>query len=289
MRIAILGAGGFLGQNLIPQLINQGHEITGFVLRPEQFKEKDFEYRSVIQLLKSSITNGPPYDISINLAARRSTKIQPLSEDEVNEFTYDIPKEFISRTANCDSVVLNASTYIQNFGGRAGQTVDSYGAAKEKLSQFVKNESMLGRFKARDLSFFTLYGFGDRPNHLVPSLLRAANTGEEVFLSPGHQLMNLLYIDDAVENIVRYISELTDEIYENNYVWSDEYFTVRELVTRTQLAIDRKIYTNWGGREYVGHEMMEPWPIPMEQIPYFSAPTNLEQGIRQIWQTIERG
>jgi nucleoside-diphosphate-sugar epimerase len=288
MRIAILGAGGFLGQNLIPKLINQGHEVTGFVLRPEQFKEKDFECRSVVQLLESSITGGPSYDISINLAARRSTKNQPLTESEVHEFTYDIPKDFILRTANSGSIVLNASTYIQNFGGHAGKTVDSYGAAKEKLSQFVKKESMLGRFRARDLSFFTLYGIGDRPNHLVPSLLRAAYTGEEILLSPGYQLMNLLYVDDAVENILRCVSGFTDEVYQNSYVWSDEYFTVRELVARTQLAIDRKIYTKWGGREYVGHEMMDPWPIPIEQIPSFSAPTNLEKGIRQIWQTIEK-
>jgi len=283
MRIAILGAGGFLGQHLCPLLIAQGHEITGYVLDPQQAKRTGYECQSITELLTHPISNTSTFDVTINLAARRSTRNQPFTEREVNYFTYEIPKEFILRTSNPQTIVLNASTYIQNFGGKSGHTVDSYSAAKEMLSQFLDAESRKGRFITRDLYFFTMYGMGDRPSHLVPLLLNAAKSGESIAISPGHQLMNLLYVADAVQNILNCISQVPDAAYRKNYVWSSDYFSVRDLVTRIQAVTGREINAIWGGREYAGHEMMQPWPIPMTQLPGFAAPTDLETGIMRVW------
>ena len=99
--------------------------------------------------------------------------------------------------------------------------------------------------------------------------------------------MNLLFVDDAVQNILECISQERDAFYRKNYVWSNEYFSVRELVERIQSAIGKEINCAWGEREYVGHEMMESWTIPMERLPGFTAPTSLEAGISQIWKAIE--
>jgi nucleoside-diphosphate-sugar epimerase len=286
MKIAILGARGFVGRNLGRLLISHGHEVTGYVLNSELETKIGFECKSVYKLLDSQIGVEPVYDVTINLAARRATRAQPFSESQVNDFTYEIPKEFILRTASPETLVLNSSTYIQNFGGKTGHTVDSYGVSKEKLSRFLEQESLRHKFKTIDLFFFTLYGEGDRPSHLVPLLLDAAFTGKQISLSPGNQLMNLLYIEDALGNILRCINQNGIVNYQKNYVWAAEYFSVRELVDRIQSSIGREIDCAWGEREYVGHEMMEPWSIPMEQLPGFKAPTLLEDGIKKIWKSI---
>jgi len=285
MKIAILGAQGFVGRNLGQALVSRGHDVTGYVLDTGIGGTPGFQCESVYTLLKSEFRSEPFYDVTINLAARRKTSAQPFTENEVKNFTFEIPKEFILRTAGPDTLVLNSSTYIQNFGGTSGRTVDSYGASKEKLSRFLEIESSQNRFRTLDLFFFTLYGVGDRSNHLVPLLIDAAVKGKQILLSPGDQLMNLLFIDDAIDNILQCINgtELTG--YTKNYVWSDEYFSVRELVEKIQYAIGKSIDCAWGAREYVGHEMMEPWTIPMEQLPRFVAPTNLETGIKKIWKS----
>jgi nucleoside-diphosphate-sugar epimerase len=287
MRTAILGAGGFLGRNLGNFLMAKDHEVTGFVLDPSLEKNSKFECKSVSQLLKNEIFREPPFDVVINLAARRSTSAQTFTETQVNEFTFEIPKEFILRTAGPQTLVLNSSTYIQNFKGQKGHTVDTYGAAKEKLSRFLEERSSRLDFKTKDLFFFTLYGNGDRTSHLLPNLLNAAATGKQVLLSPGHQLMNLLYIDDAVQNIYSALVLGIKDDYQRSYLWSDEYFSVREIVKRIQLVTGRKIDCVWGGRSYVGHEMMDPWDIPMDQLPGFTAPTSLEDGLSRIWRTIQ--
>lgn len=287
MKIAILGARGFLGQNLGRLLVSQGHEVVGYVLNPDLGKGVGFECKSVTELLSSPITGKSSYDVTINLAARRSTRIQQFTEAEVNEFTYEIPKEFIMRTASSHTIVLNASTYIQNFAGETSRTVDSYGAAKEKLSQFLENHSLLSGFRTRDLFFFTLYGIGDRPSHLVPLLLDAARSGNRIALSPGDQLMNLLYVNDAAQNILNCISSLSELSYSKSHVWAENYFTVKQLVSTIESTIGEKINCDWGSREYAGHEMMNPWPIPMQQLNNFVAPTALADGISKIWESIQ--
>lgn len=287
MKIAILGARGFLGQNLGRLLVAQGHEVVGFVLNPELEKDMEFECLSVTELLSSPITSKSSYDVTINLAARRSTRNQQFTEDEVNEFTYEIPKEFIMRTAGSQTIVLNASTYIQNFAGETSRTVDSYGAAKEKLSQFLEIQSLVSGFRTRDLFFFTLYGIGDRPGHLVPLLLDAARTGNKIALSPGGQLMNLLYVNDAAQNILNCISLGGELSYSKNHVWAENYFTVKQLVSIIESTIGEKINCDWGSREYAGHEMMSPWNIPMQQLNNFVAPTALEDGISKIWASMQ--
>jgi len=285
MKIAILGARGFVGGNLGRLLTSYGHQVIGYVLNPEVGKNVGFECKSVYGLLDSRISAEASYDVTINLAARRATRTQPFTEIQVNDFTYEIPKEFILRTAGPETLVINSSTYIQNFGGKTGNTVDSYGASKEKLSRFLERESSHHKFRCKDLYFFTLYGVGDRPNHLVPLLLDAAATGKQIELSPGKQLMNLLYVDDAIQNIINGLDQVGVIGYQKHYLWSSEYFSVRELVERIQSTIGRKIDCAWGEREYVGHEMMEPWKIPMEQLPGFTAPTSLEVGISKIWKS----
>jgi nucleoside-diphosphate-sugar epimerase len=286
LRISILGAAGFLGQNLAHRLVSEGHHVTGYVLNPSN-ADLGFESKSILSFLNSAPTSTPHFDVTINLAARRSTRNQPLTEVEVNKYTYEIPRQFIMRTARAQTIVLNASTYIQNFEGETGRTVDSYAAAKERLSKFLQKQSLISGFRTKDLFFFTIYGLGDRSNHLVPLLLEAARSGNRIQLSPGDQLMNLLYVNDATQNILNCISEQNELHYSKNYVWAEKYVTVKQLTSEIESVTSRKIHCEWGAREYAGHEMMNPWSIPMSQLTNFVAPTSLVEGISKIWESIQ--
>ena len=283
MRIAVLGATGFVGKNLTKELVLRGHKITGYVVKPPEVQTSGVSYASISKLEGPKFLGNSDYDVVINLAARRSTRDNPLSEVEVRKFTFEIPKQFILHTASPGTLVINSSTYIQNFEGVEGRTVDSYGAAKQELSEFLNGASEGFGFNTVDLFFFTLYGEGDRPSHLVPLLLDAVKEGKEVSLSPGHQLMNLVHIDDAVRNILDCMAVETDVSFRKYYVWEDNYFSVRELVSTIEEVIGVPMNCLWGAREYAGHEMMEIWPIPMTKLPGFKVDVPLEEGIRKLW------
>ena len=283
MKIAILGALGFLGRNLAQSLAIQGHEVTGFVLNAPTVQPNGFACVPITSLNERNSSTSDRYDVVINLAARRSTKSNPLTDSKVREFTLDIPKDFILRASGRGTVILNASTYIQNFEGQDGKTVDSYGAAKQQLSQFLAKESETHGFRTLDLYLFTIYGHGDRETHLVPSLISAAKKGQGISLSPGNQLMNLIYIDDIVKNFSTMLTTRDEFSYRRHFMWSEEYFSVRHLVETIEKIANTKIDCLWGERPYAGHEMFEPWHIPMTQAPGFKARVNLEEGLSELW------
>jgi nucleoside-diphosphate-sugar epimerase len=240
LRIAVLGAHGFLGRHLCKKLESDGHEVVKFVLTPPENSSK-IEYRSVIDLIHTKSKIEIDFDATINLAARRSTSDRSLTDDEVFKYTYEIPRDFLLRTASKNTLVVNASTYIQNFEGQTGRTVDSYGAAKEKLSKELEHLSHFRGFSTTDLFFFTLYGEGDKKNHLIPTLLESARSKNKVKLSLGDQLINLIYVDDAVANITQSLSLASEKRYLKYYVWDENYITVKELVRRIELEINQEI------------------------------------------------
>lgn len=283
MRIGILGASGFLGGTLSTYLANEGHDVVGFIFNPSLAPQNGIHYLAVEDLYNKSGLVDFAFDAVINLAARRSTKSSPLSDDEVRRYTFEIPRDFIESTASEKTLVINASTYIQNFEGEKGRTVDSYGAAKEELSSFLQTNSELRSFRTLDLFLFTVFGPGDKSTHLVPSLLQAAKTREAISLSPGHQLMNLIYVDDVARNLSNALHFSNLDKYQKHYLWRDEYFSVRELVSIIEDTIYLPIRCEWGGRGYVGHEMHKVWPIPMTQLPNFEERMSLVDGIGTLW------
>jgi nucleoside-diphosphate-sugar epimerase len=283
LRIAILGALGFLGRELSQNLVRLGHEVTGFTLHQPLVQPEDFFCRPVSSLKGCEISSQDHFDIVVNVAARRSTKSNPLSDAMVRHFNFEIPREFILRASRPETLVVNASTYIQNFEGIDGNTVDAYGAGKQELTQFLMKESDRRGFRALDLFLFTIYGTGDRQNHLVPSLISAAKSGEGIRLSEGHQLLNLIHVNDVVHNFINAMSIQDQFAYRRHFVWQEEYFSVRELVNSIESIAGFKVNCLWGERPYAGHEMFQPWSIPMSQLPSFEARIDLYTGLKELW------
>ena len=289
MRIAILGATGFVGKNLTRELVSRGHEITGYVVNPPIEQESGISYESISSFDNPGFSCGSSFDVVINLAARRSTRANPLTEAEVRRFTFEIPKQFFLKTAGVGTLVINTSTYIQNFEGVEGRAVDGYSSAKQELSEFLNKSSAELGYNTLDLFFFTLFGEGDRSSHLVPLLLDAAKEGKKVSLSPGFQLMNLVHIDDAVENISKCLTLERNFSYRKYHLWEENYFSVRELVSTIEIVSGVSMDCTWGAREYVGHEMMKIWSYPTTKFPEFETKVSLKEGIRKLWLAINKG
>jgi nucleoside-diphosphate-sugar epimerase len=287
LNIAILGANGFLGQHLTAKLVALGNEVTGFVLNPKLTSILGYREKSIHELLNKSSSNFDEFDVAINLAAKRSTKAQQYSYSEVMEHTFQIPYNFFLNTATSSTLLINASTYIQNHMGIVGNTIDTYSFAKQKLSESLENLIADDGFAIIDLFFFTLYGPRDRSSHLIPLLLEAAKSSQSIDLSPGKQLINLLFVDDAVENIVRLLNAREALGYRKYHVWSEELKTIKEVVNDIEKALGVTINSNWGAREYSGHEMLSRWPKATELVPNFSISTSFEEGIRRTWDGLQ--
>src|SRR6185295_19604443 len=53
----------------------------------------------------------------------------------------------------------------------------------------------------------TVYGSGEHPHRLLPTLIRAAQTGETLSLTAGEQERDFTYIADVAEGLVRLLAK----------------------------------------------------------------------------------
>lgn len=285
MKILVIGGGGFLGRRILERLITNENHLYALVLREPQRPVLGCEYILMDDYLQDHSSSEVTFNVIINVAMKRSTKANFVSDYELNEFNFHSPLEVIRKKSSKETLVINTSTYIQNYEGRIGNTVEAYGAAKELLSKSLRSDAEQGEYKVVDLFLFTLYGPGDRENHLVPFLLTSMHQSSRLELSEGNQLMNLMYVDDAVDNILSALA-MSVSGYNPYCLWSEEYVTVKELVSVIQNVFKTELLVEWGAKEYSGHEMFSPWHRPFKQLPNMLSHTTLEDGLRRTYASI---
>jgi len=285
MKILVLGGSGFLGKKLIDKMSQQSIELHTAVRSVPLSLQRNCNYILIKDLEKGLSSIPLEFDVIVNVAMKRSSKRLPVPDDDLRQLNYEIPLNIIRRYSNQNTLVINTSTYIQNYKGIKGQTVETYGATKELLSAALKSDADEGLYRVLDFYLFTLYGPGDRETHLVPLILSAIKSKTVVSLSEGKQLMNLLYAQDAVDSIVGAISN-NKKGYSAYHLWESVYFTVRDLVLTIEQALETKLQVEWGAVPYGGHEMFEPWAIPIEKYPNLISKTSLADGIKLSFESM---
>ena len=285
MKILVLGGSGFLGKKLIDKMSQQSIELHTAVRSVPLSLQRNCNYILIEDLEKGSSSIPLEFDVIVNVAMKRSSKRLPVPDDDLRQLNYEIPLNIIRRYSNQNTLVINTSTYIQNYKGIKGQTIEAYGATKELLSSALKSDADEGLYRVLDLYLFTLYGPGDRETHLVPLLLSAIKSKTVVSLSEGKQLLNLLYAQDAVDSIVGAITS-SKKGYSAYHLWEPVYFTVRDLVLAIEQALETKLQVEWGAVPYGGHEMFEPWAIPIEKYPNLISKTSLADGIKLTFESM---
>ena len=286
MKILVLGGSGFLGKKLIDNLSQQPIELYAAVRNTPSISNQNCTYILVDDLVKGSSLGPLVFDVIINVAMKRSSRHLPVTDEVMRELNYENPLRIIRSFSNQRTLVVNTSTYIQNYKGVKGQTVETYGATKELLSTALESDAGTGLYRVLDLYLFTLYGPGDRDTHLVPLLLSAIKNRTVVSLSEGNQLMNLLFAQDAVDSIVGAITN-SNKGYSAYHLWEPVYFTVRDLVLTIEQALDTNLKVEWGAVPYGGHEMFVPWAIPIEKFPNLISKISLTDGIKLTFESMK--
>jgi nucleoside-diphosphate-sugar epimerase len=81
-----------------------------------------------------------------------------------------------------------------------GKLYGSTKAAGGLTASAIANSSGTG---FRLLRFFKIYGAGEAPHRLLPTLVSGLGRGERVAITAGTQVLDFVYIDDAVDAMVR--------------------------------------------------------------------------------------
>jgi UDP-glucose 4-epimerase len=224
IRVALLGASGFIGRWVARALCAQGAR-TLLVVRDRSSAESIFAcygirgsiaevdlkdskaVREVLQAAAPSITfNLAGYGIDRTECDAETTYL--INAHLVETICQSVAE--IGHTAWDGQSVVHVGSALEygTIGGNLSEDsvpnpTTLYGRSKlagtEALARFCKAHGLKG-LTAR---LFTVYGPGEHPGRLLPALLEATRTGQSVQLTSGAQRRDFTYVEDVAEGLLR--------------------------------------------------------------------------------------
>ena len=210
-KILVVGGTGFLGFHLIKKCLDLKMIVTSISRRkPTKFlRLGKVEYKicniTKLQKLKKLINND--YDFIVNLGGNidHSNKNKTFRSHYLSvKNLYDV---FKNKKIERFIQIGSSSEYGKIFGAVKENNICKpkmiYGRSKLMATNFLLKKNKLERFPLTILRFFQIYGPFQKKNRLIPFVISSSIKNKKFNCSEGSQLRDFLYVDDAVESIIK--------------------------------------------------------------------------------------
>lgn len=260
LRVLAAGAAGFVGANLIRELLRHGAEVHALV-RPSGDQARLQEIRDRLQihdidladhdLLRKKVRAIAPEFIFFSANQRAAATEQ----GRWQQFQVNVASRMVlleaAREFQCKAFV-SLGTSLE-YGASQGPMRESdplaprnfYGATMAAATLMGREFARLG-VPVVMLRPFIVYGPRDIPKRLVPSLFRAARTGEGMSLTAPGVRRDWVYIDDVVEACMRAALRADSLAGEVINIGAGRLRSTEEVVAAVEAATGRRIETRVG-------------------------------------------
>jgi nucleoside-diphosphate-sugar epimerase len=178
---------------------------------------------------------------------------------------------------------INTGTYWQHYDAK-----DSYLPANLYAAMKGAFEALLGyyadaaEFHVTNLILYDTYGPHDERRKLLSFLLDLAENGGELDMSPGNQQLDFVYIDDVVEAFLIATNRALESArgVETYAVRTGRTISLRELVSKLEAILGKRLEVTFGGRPYRAREVMKAWPGPV--LPHWLPRIDCDEGLRRV-------
>jgi nucleoside-diphosphate-sugar epimerase len=294
MKILITGATGFIGNNLVKQLLTGNHSLFCTLLKGEDnpFGEEsvksivfsDHSFDENIDFLKVNNIEGIIHLASIvQSGEHKSSDVEALIDTNIKFST--ILLELAVRTQV--DWFINTGTYWQNYNNLPYSPVNLYAATKEAFLNIARYYWETNQIKFTTIKLFDTYGPNDNRPKIFNIWDKIAKSGETIDMSPGDQIIDISYIGDIVDAFRLLADHLhnTNPAIKNGAVYAvkaEKRYTLRELAIIFKGVTNQKLNINWAGRPYKEREVMSPWTSG-EVIPGWKPKVSINDGIKLIF------
>lgn len=297
MKILMTGITGFIGHHLGERLVNDGHEVHAIVRPTSKIDELSENLRrnvkfhvydkdnTVLDIITDLCVDESRPDVVYHLATNY------LNAHKFEDIQYLIQSNITFGTELLDAMVannvhnfVNVGTFAQHFEDAEYSPVNLYAATKECFEGIVQYYVEVRNLKCIALHLFDTYGADDKRGKILGLLKKIAESGETLKMSPGGQLIDIVYIDDVIEAFVSAGKLLAACKYDycGTYgVSSTKPLPLREVVKIFESVIGKKLSIEWGGRPYRTREIMVPWSS-YKLLPGWTPKTSLADGIKKF-------
>lgn len=270
MRCLVTGATGYVGINLCRSLLAAGCEVD-CLLRPTSDTSKLKSLSSNINIWKPltqtetvKMLEVAKPDVVFHLAslfiARHKNKdITPLIESNIT-----FPTQLLdAMVATGTNKIVNIGSIWQNYDGNEYNPSCLYAATKQAFQDILKYYVEANGIRSITLKLSDTYGPDDPRPKIMNLLQKIVKTGETLAMSPGEQLIDLVYIDDVIRAIImsgEILISSKNKICPNEFIISSKKpVRLRTLVGLIEKYLKTTLNINWGTQAYRDREIMVPW------------------------------
>jgi len=292
-KVLVTGATGFVGSHLCRCLIKNGECNVHLIVRPtskltqlEDVKEDvyihvyDGTIKNMVQILKEV---SP--DLVYHLASLFISEHQSAHVDDLIRSNILFATQLVEAMVQSDCLkLINTGTSWQHYQNKDYSPVNLYAATKQSFEDILQYYVEVHKLDVITLKLYDTYGPDDSRPKLINLLMRIAETGEELTMSPGEQFIDLVYIDDVVVAFLKAAEcMLAGKVrgHERYTVSSGKPIQLRELVELFEKVCGKKLNVKWGERPYRKREVMVPFS-PFDSVPGWKPEISLKEGLLRL-------
>lgn len=285
MNILVTGATGFIGTNLTRELRKE-HNL--FILGqfegdPEKLNLPgyimDDDINKLADYIKSNQIEGIIHLASLYLTVHTPEQIKDLVSSNVYFGTAVLEAASLAGTVKW---FLNTGSIWQNYNvkGMEYNPVNLYAATKQAFIDMAKYYTDVFKIRFCTLKLCDTYGPNDTRRKIFKLFKDYSESGEVLKMSPGEQLIDLLYITDIVAGFAQLVKLLSEGAGLNpEYVLSSgRQIPLKELASLFVKVSGRNLNIEWGGLPYRKREVMVPWKGVI--VPGWKAKVSIEEGVQ---------
>jgi nucleoside-diphosphate-sugar epimerase len=289
MKILITGATGYIGRNLASVLANDNNNHIFALIRETTDKNRlpkntiPVTYKDINAL----INTFKQHDIEgiVHLAGYFTANHNPDDIDKLITANVTLGTNIIESGSRTKvKWFINTSSFWQYYMNMSYNPVALYAATKKAFEDILRYYAETSSIRIVNLELFDTYGPSDHRLKLFRHLMNAMESGHKLSMSPGEQLINLVYIDDVVSAYLLTIEALHKghpQLAGNYSISSKNLFSLKEVVNIFSEECGNTIYINWGGIPYRPREVMNPRP-QYPEVPGWCQKYDLKLGIQKL-------
>ncbi|MDH3974414.1 MAG: NAD(P)-dependent oxidoreductase [Deltaproteobacteria bacterium] len=293
-KVLITGATGFVGSHLAKRLVSDGKDVH-LIVRPgsdlsplNSISEKitlhchDGSTEGMFSVVEKAEPHIVFHLASLFLAQHESKDVAPMIESNIL-FATQLAEAMTKFGVNS---LINTGTAWQHYNNEDYNPVCLYAATKEAYEDILRYYTETTGLKVITLKLYDTYGPGDMRPKLFSLLNRVAREKETMAMSPGEQLIDILYIDDVINAFIIAAHRVMDAgsgSMESFALSSGNPLKLKELILLYGEVFGEELTIEWGQREYRQREVMVPWNRG-EVLPGWKPEIALREGIKKIIQ-----
>ena len=210
-KVLITGGTGFIGSNVVQELLNRGYEVHSLVyppFAPEQDNLLQYEMNLLDTNAISEFFKEHQFDNLIHLAWYVGQKCHVHNVNlDWTLATLNLLKLFKENGGKCFVGAGTISEYEYKYGYLLEDTTPTspktlYGESKNSIYKMASVYCKQNDIKFKWPRIFNLYGPNEKPQRLMPSVINSCLNNEDVKVSDCLKFQDYLHVEDTARGIV---------------------------------------------------------------------------------------